>query len=100
MPFLPIGARLLPGRAAAGAPAIIHRKPPPATGKALFRRGDEDAVPVAPGFVYSGQRWEAGVEALIPATRAAGGGAGVIAQVHASPGFLFPETLGRPLFRR
>lgn len=62
--------------------------------------GARTQVLAAPGFVYSGQGWEAGVEALIPANRAAGGGVGVIAQVHVALDFLFPETLGRPLFRR
>lgn len=55
---------------------------------------------VAPGVAYSGQGWEAGVEALIPATRAAGSGVGVIAQVHVALDYLFPETIGRPLFGR
>jgi hypothetical protein len=55
---------------------------------------------VAPGIIYSGQGWEAGIEAQIPITRATGRGAGVIAQVHFSLDYLFPETLGKPLFGR
>lgn len=64
------------------------------------RYGTRTQMLVAPGFVYSGQGWEAGVEALIPTTRATGRGIGVIAQFHVALDYLFPETLGKPLFDR
>lgn len=53
---------------------------------------------IAPGVSYAGPGWELAAEALIPATRASGRGVGVIAQLHVSLDYLFPETLGRPLF--
>jgi hypothetical protein len=55
---------------------------------------------VAPGFNYAGEGWELGVEMLIPATHSAGNGLGVTAQLHVALDYLFPETLGRPLFSR
>jgi hypothetical protein len=61
--------------------------------------GAGTSATVAPGFLYAGEGWEFGIEALLPVTRAAGDGAGVIAQVHFSLDFLFPEGIGRPLFR-
>jgi hypothetical protein len=53
---------------------------------------------VAPGISYAGEGWEFVIEALVPATRATGEGAGVRAQLHLVLDFLFPNTIGRPLF--
>lgn len=53
---------------------------------------------IAPGFSYAGPGYEIGVEALIPATRATGTGIGVTAQIHFSLDYLFPDTIGKPLF--
>ena len=53
---------------------------------------------IAPGFAYAGEGWEFALEALLPATRATGTGVGVTAQVHFALDFLFPNTLGKPLF--
>ena len=53
---------------------------------------------IAPGVTYAGEGWEFVIEALVPATRATGKGAGVRAQLHLALDFLFPETIGRPLF--
>ena len=52
----------------------------------------------APGVSYAGEGWELAVEALVPASRASGRGVGAIAQFHLSLDFVFPETIGRPLF--
>ncbi|MBV8169422.1 MAG: hypothetical protein JO021_21685 [Alphaproteobacteria bacterium] len=60
--------------------------------------GQSTAVTVAPGITYAGESWELGVEALVPATHAAGTGTGVMLQFHLSLDFLFPNSLGRPLF--
>lgn len=57
-------------------------------------------ITVAPGIVYTGRGWEAGVEAQIPMTHATGRGVGVIAQLHLSLDYLFPESIGKPLFGR
>ena len=53
---------------------------------------------IAPGLSYAGEGWEFVIEALVPATRATGEGAGVRAQLHLVLDYLFPETIGRPLF--
>ena len=52
---------------------------------------------IAPGLNFAGEGWEFIIEALVPATRATAGGAGVRAQLHLALDFLFPETIGRPL---
>jgi hypothetical protein len=52
---------------------------------------------IAPGFNFAGEGWEFIIEALVPATRATAGGAGVRAQLHLALDFLFPDTVGRPL---
>jgi hypothetical protein len=70
------------------------------TTPASSTRGAVTAGTVAPGVNYAGEGWELGVEMLIPATRAAGRGLGVTAQLHLSLDYLFPESLGRPLFAR
>jgi hypothetical protein len=61
--------------------------------------GGKTSVLIAPGVTYAGQGWEFGIEAQLPATRAAGSGVGVIAQLHLALDFLFPDTLGRPLLK-
>ena len=55
---------------------------------------------IAPGLLYEGGTWQAGVEALIPANAATrqGQGVGFIAQFHLYFDDLFPTTLGKPIF--
>ena len=53
---------------------------------------------IAPGASYAGEGWEFLIEALVPATRATGDGAGVRAQLNLALDYLFPNTIGRPLF--
>lgn len=60
--------------------------------------GARTTVLIAPGVSYAGDGWEFLVQALVPATRATGAGVGVRAQLQLSLDFLFPETIGRPLF--
>jgi hypothetical protein len=52
---------------------------------------------IARGLNFAGEGWEFIIEALVPATRATAGGAGVRAQLHLALDFLFPDTIGRPL---
>ncbi len=59
--------------------------------------GPSTAV-VAPGFNYSGNGWDFGIEALVPASRAAGTGLGATAQFHFMLDYLFPRSVGKPLF--
>jgi hypothetical protein len=53
---------------------------------------------VSPGVLYSGDVWQFGVEALLPATKATNTGVGVLAQFHLFLDDVFPNSLGRPLF--
>lgn len=48
---------------------------------------------VAPGVVYSGNRFDLGIEALIPATRQAGTNLGFIVSFHWRPGGVFESLL-------
>jgi hypothetical protein len=52
----------------------------------------------APGIIYLGQKFQVGVEALVPANRASGRNIGVISQIHLFFDDLFPTTLGKPIF--
>jgi hypothetical protein len=64
-------------------------------------RGNSGATTTAlfaPGVNYSGEGWDIGLEALVPVKRASGSGVGVTAQLHFSLDFLFPSSIGRPLF--
>jgi hypothetical protein len=42
--------------------------------------------------------WQFGIEAMIPMTRATGRGLGVTAQFHVWLDYLFPNSIGRPVF--
>ena len=54
---------------------------------------------VAPGVIYLAQWGEVGVEALIPANKAAGTNVGAVALFHIFLDDLLPHSLGKPLFR-
>jgi len=62
------------------------------------RGGATTAVTVAPGITYSGEGWQFGIEARVPANRAAGSGAGVLAQFSLSLDYFFPGSIGKPVF--
>jgi hypothetical protein len=62
------------------------------------RGGSTTAFIVAPGIAYSGQGWQFGIEARVPANSAAGHGVGVLAQFSLSLDYFFPDSIGRPLF--
>lgn len=53
---------------------------------------------VAPGVIYMADWFQVGVEALIPANKAAGTNVGVVALFHVFLDDLFPHSLGRPIF--
>ena len=53
----------------------------------------------APGFIYQGDTFQFGIEALIPANRAAGQNVGVIAQLHFFLDDIFPHSLGSPILQ-
>ncbi len=52
---------------------------------------------VAPGVIYLGNTFQAGLEALIPANNAAGHRVGLLFQVHMFFDDLFPNSLGKPV---
>jgi hypothetical protein len=53
---------------------------------------------IAPGVIYLADTYQVGLEALIPANKAAGTNVGVIAQLHFFFDDIFPNTLGKPIF--
>lgn len=53
---------------------------------------------INPGFIWSGQFMQIGLEAIIPVNERSGNGPGVIGQLHFYLDDIFPETLGRPIF--
>lgn len=63
-------------------------------------QGSGRTLVIAPGISYShGRGWELGIEATIPATKAAGSGIGVVAQFMIQFDYLLPNSLiGRPIF--
>lgn len=62
------------------------------------RGGTTTAVIVAPGVAYTGEGWQFAIEARVAANRAAGSGAGVLAQFNFQLDYFFPDSIGKPLF--
>jgi len=52
---------------------------------------------VNPGIVYVGDKYQVGVEAIVPINRDSGGNIGAIGQLHLYLDDMFPKTIGRPL---
>lgn len=53
---------------------------------------------IAPGVIYMADWYQIGIEALIPANKAAGTNVGVVALFHMFLDDLLPNSLGRPIF--
>ena len=53
---------------------------------------------ISPGVFYQTDKYQFGVEAIIPVNRASGDGIGVIANVHFYLENIFPNSIGKPLF--
>jgi hypothetical protein len=66
----------------------------PASGPA---NGNPATVQVGVGAIYLSDTWQAGLEAVIPANKAAGSNVGVIAQFHVFLDDIFPNSIGRPI---
>jgi hypothetical protein len=60
--------------------------------------GSPTAWTVAPGVIYLGHMYQVGLEALIPANRAAGTNVGITVQLHLFLDDIMPNSLGAPLF--
>ena len=83
-------------------PAFIGRLIPlietdwssPAAGPAT---GNPMTLTIGAGAIYLGDTFQVGLEALIPANKAAGQNVGVLLQVHFFFDDLFPNSLGKPI---
>lgn len=54
---------------------------------------------VNPGVIWVGKTYQLGLEATVPVNHASGRGTGFIAQVHFFLDDLFPNSLGKPIFK-
>ncbi len=85
-----------------GLPAFIGRLTPVVEFAYTMPIGTAFGAPttgiIAPGFIYSANGIDLGVEALIPATRQSGTNVGVIASVHIPFETFLPAAAGKPLF--
>ena len=53
---------------------------------------------VNPGVFYEGDKYQVGLEAVLPINEASGKHPGVIAQLHFFLDDIFPQSIGRPIF--
>lgn len=60
--------------------------------------GDQTTGTINPGFIWAGQYYQVGVEAMLPVNNQSGRGIGAIAQLHFFIDDLFPKSLGKPIF--
>jgi hypothetical protein len=65
----------------------------------LDRGGGGTTGTVNPGIIWAGQNVQLAVEAVIPVNRRTGGSVGWIAQLHFFLDDLFPQSIGKPLFK-
>jgi hypothetical protein len=65
---------------------------------ANFNGEERTTGTVNPGVIYVADKYQLGVEAIIPVNRASGDGVGVVGQLHLYLDDIFPNSLGRPLF--
>lgn len=52
---------------------------------------------INPGVIWTGDKFQLGIEAIIPINRESGGNVGVLAQLHFYLDDIFPKSIGRPL---
>ncbi len=53
---------------------------------------------INPGVIWVGDKFQVGIEAVIPVNRQSGSNVGAIAQLHFFLDDIFPNSIGRPLF--
>lgn len=53
---------------------------------------------INPGVIWAGQKFQVGLEALIPVNRESGRHVGFLGQVHFYLDDIFPNSIGRPIF--
>jgi hypothetical protein len=61
--------------------------------------GGQTIGTIQPGIIWAGQYVQIGAEAIIPGSRITGHGYGDVVQLHLYLDDLFPNSIGRPLFR-
>jgi hypothetical protein len=59
--------------------------------------GTNSSGTISPGFIWSGESFQVGLEALIPGTKKTNNATGFIFQIHYFFDDIFPNTLGKPL---
>jgi len=60
--------------------------------------GGQTTGTINPGFIWAGQQFQLGVEAIIPINDRSGRDVGGIAQLHFYLDDIFPKSIGKPLF--
>src|SRR5689334_18239525 len=88
---------------ALGLPTLLNRMVPLvewdlSTQISNFNGEERTTGTVNPGVIYVADKYQIGVEAIIPVNRASGDGVGVIGQLHLYLDDIFPNSLGKPLF--
>ena len=63
-----------------------------------FDENERTTGTINPGLLYIADKYQLGVEAIIPINRASGDGVGVIGNLHFFLEDIFPNSLGKPLF--
>jgi hypothetical protein len=63
-----------------------------------FDSGEVTTGTVSPGLFYQTEKYQLGLEAIIPVNRSSGNGVGVIGNVHFYLENIFPNSIGKPLF--
>ena len=53
---------------------------------------------IQPGVVYSADKWQIALEAIVPLNSASGKGVGVVGELHFYFDDIFPDSLGKPIF--
>jgi hypothetical protein len=61
--------------------------------------GGQTTGTIQPGIIWAGQYFQVGAEAIIPGSRITAHGYGGVVQLHFYLDDLFPNSVGRPLFR-
>jgi hypothetical protein len=86
-----------------GLPKFVNRLVPIAefsfkTETSNFDENKRTTGTINPGLIYITDKYQLGVEAIIPINRASGDGVGVIGNLHLFLEDIFPKSLGKPLF--
>lgn len=63
-----------------------------------FSSGTVTTGTINPGVIWVGDKFQVGVEAMIPVNRASGSSVGAIAQIHFFLDDIFPNSIGQPIF--